>query len=88
MDEQPDYAALVSALMNDQKATAYEMAKRAGLTQQSVLNIAKGNRPNPQIETIRKLLVAAGKSWGWIDEWLASIAKEKTESPPAKKGKK
>ncbi len=69
-DEPIDYAALVQALLADQDATAYEMAKRAGLTQQAVLDITKGNRPNPRIETVRRLLVAAGKPWGWIDDWL------------------
>jgi transcriptional regulator with XRE-family HTH domain len=80
MNVEPDYAALVNALLNDQQVTAYEMAKRAGLTQQAVLDITKGNRLNPRVETIRRLLVAAGKSWGWIDQWLESIAEKPKKS--------
>lgn len=74
IDDSPDYSALVRALLSDQQVTAYEMAKRAGLTQQAILDITKGNRPNPRVETVRRLLVAAGKPWGWIDEWLKQAA--------------
>jgi transcriptional regulator with XRE-family HTH domain len=69
-DGEPDYGAMVNALLSDQKVTAYEMAKRADLTQQAILDITKGKRPNPRIGTIRKLLAASGKPWAWIDDWV------------------
>ncbi len=86
-DAEIDYGALVSALLSDQSATAYEMAKRAGLTQQAVLDITKGNRANPRVETIRRLLVAAGKPWAWIDDWLASVQKPLGEQSPGSQPK-
>jgi transcriptional regulator with XRE-family HTH domain len=75
MSEEPDYGALVTSLLSELDITAYEMAKRAGLTQQAILDVKNGKRPNPRAETIRKLLAAAGKKWGWIDEWVKKTAR-------------
>jgi DNA-binding XRE family transcriptional regulator len=74
MNEEPDYGAMVKALLAELDVSAYEMAKRSGLTQQAILDIAKGERPNPRAETLRKLLAAAGKKWGWIDGWTKGNA--------------
>jgi transcriptional regulator with XRE-family HTH domain len=84
-EAEPDYGVLVNAILADQKTTAYELAKRSGLTQQAILDITKGNRPNPRIETIRKLLVAAGKSWGWLDD-QGAVPNNSTDEKTVKLG--
>jgi len=72
------YGELVARLLADadmaayrpaKKMTAYRLAKLAGVPQASVSLILSDQR-KPSVETLERLLRAAGKEWAWLDENL------------------
>lgn len=60
-------AEALSAEVERQGVSVYELAKRSKLSAGRIHSILDGSTPNPGILTVRRLLDAMGKSLGWLE---------------------
>ncbi len=70
------WAGVVARILAETGWTAYRLAKESGLTQVGVLGVKDGRRI-PNVDTVERMLVAAGLKWEWIDQ-----IKDSTLPPP------
>ena len=63
------YGQAVRRLLDELGWSAYKLGQVAGVTGASLSLILSDER-KPSVETVEKLLRAAGKSWVWLDENL------------------
>lgn len=76
-DTEGRYAALLVAMLEHTGWTEYKLAQAAGMKGQHLARFRSGSVP--RMDTVEKLLTAAGLSWAWLD---GSLPK------PKRKGKK
>lgn len=62
------YARLLAAVLEHAGQTEYALAKAAGIPAQTLARIRAGSVP--RMDTVEKLLRAAGLDWAWVDEHL------------------
>jgi transcriptional regulator with XRE-family HTH domain len=80
------YSELVQLVLDETGWTGYRLAKEAGLTAVAVGDLLAGKR-QPKTETLRLILKAAGKPWGWLDDVFDPNGTTAPPVPEQKKGK-
>lgn len=61
------YDLIVRRLLDDAGITPYRLAKISGVSASQISRILAGER-EPGIQTLERLLRAAGRDWAWLDE--------------------
>lgn len=65
------YGQLLARLLEHSGLSAYRLGKRAGVTSAGISLILNEKR-KPNVDTLERLLRAAGVTWGWLDENLSA----------------
>lgn len=70
------WAGVVARLLSESDMTPYRLAKTGGLTIVGVLGVKDGRRI-PSVDTVERMLKAAGLKWEWLDR-----VKDESLPPP------
>jgi transcriptional regulator with XRE-family HTH domain len=66
MTKARSYGEAVRRLLDELGWTSYKLGQAAGVNSASMSYILTGKR-EPALDTMEKLLLAAGKNWAWLD---------------------
>lgn len=80
-DPEGRYARLLAAILERADLTMYALAKKTGIPDQTLNRIQHGSVP--RLDTIEKLLEAAGLSWKWFAEQMDKIGPSKKKGKPS-----